>query len=1228
MNLLAENDITRLHIRIPGGDRAEKGSETADKANGSAGGRADLTSALTADLLQKMTDKDWIVRRDAIQSFESILVLHHKFVLPRGLSPFIGILKKNLSDSNSSVVTSSLSALGTIGESIGEVMERTIATLIPSVFACFDVSRRSITQAAYDCVRVWIEKAGVTFSSIVPHLGDPIGRPSCVRGEFLSWIHLQMKDLSVTVPVDHLVTPILHSLIDRDEDVKSAGTSLLRLLCGRIGSDAIQTAIESDTFSVSAKRTLIPILQSVSSEKQSGVDRGEEKAKTGAEEKGAGAAVGDGSREKKCLKKPTTGRKRDDDDDALSLVRNTGKKDIRSIQNKSHPWKDLIGFSEEAMRSRGEESATFSGIRQEMMTSFSMELLTCASPSLHFLLSSSDPLHIKSALDYLEPLTASAPSTESSKKEEIFESLDVLLKWGTLRLSSLLSHTSLSSSSPSVSLSPSSLSHRLLLFLLSLLHFLMRNDRYLSNYEAEIIIPFLLHLSPAFPSPPPSSFLSVETQPKTPKREGEGDAAADAAVSLHTYFEVLSKIFPASKLFGFLVDALVDPSRVTSPSMTPEMQEEVTQYLYEILTETGSLLRRHGLTVCKPSAALPAIASHISDPRDIIQKAAVAAIGEAYAHGRDRIWMHLTSISEESRGVILEHLRSIRDLPTSTTPHSMRSTNGRRTPSSASSASTSSSAVSSESETISLRKLDESSVTPLFVAPSTSSLSPSPSVHPPVSISTVGSWVETLQRKDESRKMKETIVTSIAREAEREESVFSLYAERITLSLLSLMEEEEGGEKEEDGFVYLILGAMSALFKGKTVSSSVSSRTLNSLIETILSNLSEEREREADAEKDAAKVRAWETLMSLVLANAKQTFLFSSLLFSLRSLLSSPSSARSSLCVTYLSLKTEHIASGCDDSDLNYKHLLREIHLYFTEESTVRKANGSELGVTFDASFEAVFCLLKAIVQRKGDETLRLLSLIPSHPTPIVVTHIHSILKGNSDESNEPAHSHTLSQPQLTEPNPSSSSSLPLPPSLSAPVTFDLTPELILILKTIREKETTMKGLHDLLAYKRDRGIDDVAPYLSRLSQKFQGYILSALSALEKKEERERREREERERREREEKEREGEKGEEKAAKKTEEKPTENAAPNTSLPSSSSLHTPSHLCKTSERAPFSAAPSPSPCISEGKAVPVSLIPPSSSSSSSLPCDDTTTSITALRQRLALMRQQAGGGQPS
>jgi hypothetical protein len=1182
------------------------------------GDRADLSNVLTADLLQKMTDKDWMIRRDAIQSFEAILIQHQKKVLPKGLSPFIGILKKNLSEANSSVVIASLSALGTIGESIGVLMERTVPSLLPSVFSCFDVSRRSVTQAAFDCVRIWIEKAGVPFASFAPYLGDPIGRPSYIRRDFLVWIHSYLKDLPVTVSVDHLVTPTLHSVLDRDEEVKSAAKDILLLISTRIGLEPFQSAIESDAFSSSAKRTLIPILQSVTSEKQKGspVDMD-------------GVRDGGVPKERKGLKKPTAGKKREDEEESLSLLRNPGKKDIRSIQNKSHPWKDLIGFSEESMRSRGEESGTFSVIRQEMMKSFSMELLACASPPLHFLLSSSDPSHTKCALDFFEPLIApSSLADPTPNKEVIFESLDVLLKWGTLRLFSLLD----SSPSPSPS-AYHTLGVRLLSFMLSLLHFLMRNDSYLSNYEAEIFIPFLLHLSPVFSS----LSLSALQEQKTPKRKGEGESESSHTLSLHMFFEVLSKIFPASKLFGFLIDSLLDPSRISTPSLTSQKQEEVTQYFTEILTEIGSLLRRHGLTVCKPSVALPAIASFISDPREMIQKSAVASIGEAYAHGRERIWIHLTGLSEETRGVILEYLRTSRDIPTSTTPHSLRSTSaGRRTPS-ASSTVSSSSSTPSDTRSAEEEKSDEMSSLPsdpIPAAPLSDSSPQDPSPSPPVSISTVGSWVEVLSRKEESREKKEWILQSIAKEVHREESVFSLYVERITLSLLSLLHDECSGDvtssADSNRFVLLILESLSALFEGKSVSSAVSSRTLNSLIESILDGLVREkaaREGESEKERGEREKRAsgWETVKARVIANAKGTYLYSSLLIHLRGLVSSVTSQRGRMCVDCLAMKTDQlIRSDADvEGDLNYKHLLREIHLFLSEEASQRKAVGS--GSRADSLYyDAVFSLLKAIVQRKGEETLKLLSLVPSHPTPLIVTLINSLLKGNTEEATTPstaADTPTSSSAESSQPG-SQQQTEDVTVSSNA---YELTPELILILKTIGDKQTTMKGLQDLLAYKRSRDISDISPFLSRLSQSFRSYILSALSALEKKEERERREREGRERAEREERERvEREEREsipvvKSVAVKVDIKPTENVPPNppiaSSQLSSSSIDT---LRKVSERCGSSVSDAQchtAPIFSSA----------ASSSSSSLSGGDATTNISALRQRLALMRQQAASG---
>jgi hypothetical protein len=188
---------------------------------------------------------------------------------------------------------------------------------------------------------------------------------------------------------------------------------------------------------------------------------------------------------------------------------------------------------------------------------------------------------------------------------------------------------------------------------------------------------------------------------------------------------------------------------------------------------------------------------------------------------------------------------------------------------------------------------------------------------------------------------------------------------------------------------------------------------------------------------------------------------------------------------------------------VNAKNVLKEIHLFFADHPPEYWRE-----VPNATPHKTVKALLYEMVCVHGHSTLEMLSLVPLHPTPVIVSYIHLMLKDVTPStspvvatlSSSTTSSFSSSVKNPPSPSPSLAAVTPTAHVASSSPPSEMTPELIAILKKAGNKETTAAGIRELYQYKCDHSITDVTPFLSKLSENFRNYIMKSLSAIEAKE--------------------------------------------------------------------------------------------------------------------------------
>ncbi|KAJ3195014.1 Microtubule-associated protein, microtubule dynamics during spindle orientation [Irineochytrium annulatum] len=104
------------------------------------------------------------------------------------------------------------------------------------------------------------------------------------------------------------------------------------------------------------------------------------------------------------------------------------------------------------------------------------------------------------------------------------------------------------------------------------------------------------------------------------------------------------RIYPASKLFGYLLDALKSKNSRTRT---------------ECLEELGELVKRNGMGVCVPSKAFPVIAAQIADSDAKVRNAAIGVVTQSYILIGDLVYKNLGRLSEKDKSMIEEKIKRL-----------------------------------------------------------------------------------------------------------------------------------------------------------------------------------------------------------------------------------------------------------------------------------------------------------------------------------------------------------------------------------------------------------------------------------------------------------------------------------------------------------------------------------------------------------------------------------------
>eukprot|EP01137_Pigoraptor_chileana_P026176 Opistho-2@96748 len=267
----------------------------------------------------------------------------------------------------------------------------------------------------------------------------------------------------------------------------------------------------------------------------------------------------------------------------------------------------LVGEAKEVRMEKEKKNIllrwTFEAPRDEFVVQLKDQMQPILSRSVFTQLFHEDFKHHIAGMGVLATgLTSPAEGVDAPLKAAGLANADLLLRYVTLRFFDTNTSVMLKC-----------------LELIRALFTVLDHDAYhLSEYEAYAFIPYLV--------------MRV------------GDKFENVRKDIRSLFRVLCNVYPASKLFGYLLDGL----KIKNARSRTELLEEL-----------ATLIQRHGIAVCQPSPAktLPQVAIHVGDRDNGVRSAAINVIIEAHALVGDAVWKYAGEMSQKDRDFIEERIK-------------------------------------------------------------------------------------------------------------------------------------------------------------------------------------------------------------------------------------------------------------------------------------------------------------------------------------------------------------------------------------------------------------------------------------------------------------------------------------------------------------------------------------------------------------------------------------------
>ncbi|XP_055505102.1 cytoskeleton-associated protein 5 isoform X2 [Leucoraja erinacea] len=591
-------------------DEEEATEEQDDEENGNVQDllpRTDIGDKITSDLVTKLGDKNWKIRKEGLD--ELCTILNEAKLIQPNIGDLPGALKGRLNDSNKILVQQTLAILQQMATAMGPNIRQHVKHLGIPIITVLGDSKSNVRAAALTTLNLWVEKTGMKEWLDGDDLSEELKKENpFLRQELLGWLAEKLPSLR-TVPTDlgHCLPHLYSCLEDRNGDVRKKAQDALPTFMMHLGyekmqkvasklkpasKDQVLAALEKAQAVVPAK----PIVPTKTSSKSNA---------------GAARPVGAASARVNCASA-------NDETDSFKSDAKKGKSTgvaskLKSAPNKKVPSKPIVKDDDDRsgplfiiipnakeQRVKDERALkvlkwNFTTPRDEYSEQLKTQMSSCVAKWVQDEMFHSDfHHHIKALTVLLEHLENEIEGTVAC--------LDLILRWLTLRFFD----------------TNTTVLMKVLEYLKLLFTLLSKEDYHLTENEGNSFIPYLINKV--------------------------GESKDVIRKDVRSILNILCKLYPASKMFNLIMDGL---------------KSKNSKQRAECLEELGSLIEVHDLNVCQPTPAkaLKEIASQIGDRDTSVRNAALNTVVTVYNICGDQVYKLVGNLSEKEMSMLEERIK-------------------------------------------------------------------------------------------------------------------------------------------------------------------------------------------------------------------------------------------------------------------------------------------------------------------------------------------------------------------------------------------------------------------------------------------------------------------------------------------------------------------------------------------------------------------------------------------
>ncbi|XP_032379163.1 cytoskeleton-associated protein 5 isoform X3 [Etheostoma spectabile] len=597
--------------------------------------RTDIGDKITSDLVSKIGDKNWKIRKEGLD--EAAAIISEAKFITANIGDLPMALKGRLGDSNKILVQQALTLLQQLSTAMGPGLKQHVKALgIPIVTVLGD-SKPNVRAAAMTTLQAWVEQTGMKEWLEGEDLSEELKKENpFLRQELLGWLAEKLPTLR-TVPGDlMLCVPHLYACLeDRNGDVRKKAQDALPTFMMHLGYDKMEKAAgklkaasKDQVLAMLEKaRAVMPAKPAAPAKSGGGKGSAERSRAASASRQPASEDFVDNKPEAKKVRGGAAGKKppsppeepapssKDKDSNASKKLPSKGKaaassqqgaagkkpaaKSQKDDEDRSGPIFILIANAKE-QRIKEEKQLkilkwNFTTPRDEYLEQLKTQMSTCFAKWLQDELFHFDfQRHVKAIGVMIERLESESDATIGC--------LDLILKWFTLRFFD----------------TNTTVLMKVLEYLKLLFAMLNRENYHLTEYEANSFVPYLI--------------LKVG-EPKDVVRK-----------DVRAILTMLCKVYPASKVFPFLMDGT---------------KSKNSKQRAECLEELGCLIEGYGMNVCQPTPAksLKEIAVHIGDRDTSVRNAALNTVVAVYNVCGDQVYKLIGNLSEKDMSMLEERIK-------------------------------------------------------------------------------------------------------------------------------------------------------------------------------------------------------------------------------------------------------------------------------------------------------------------------------------------------------------------------------------------------------------------------------------------------------------------------------------------------------------------------------------------------------------------------------------------